>query len=393
MIEIARSIIDNIPLVLLFLLILTFIVCVHEFGHFIMAKKFGVQVDEFSIGMGPLLYKRMWHGTQYSIRALPMGGYVKMLGEGESSNLPGSYSSIRKLKKLVVIYAGVLMNFITTMVIFTILALKNDGTFLGAVLDPENPLEPSYSYPFGDTKMYKQGVQGVQEDSPAQKAGLKSLDVITKVNGVDYKSLPEYSQLIAQNIGKETAFQITTYLSGDTRTVNLTPRDKVKDNLSDKQTNTGIVRGLPFIMAKFDGLSRPFAGILQTVNATHNYFNTLIKIVDLAIKEKDSSIVVNSVTGPVGTFAVTKRILDLNGFWGVLNLAAVLSLVIGIMNALPFPALDGWHGVFIISEFITKKKVNEKLYNAITLGGFMLLSAVGILITFKDILNFNKFFM
>jgi regulator of sigma E protease len=393
MIEIAQSITDNALLILLFLFILTFIVCVHEFGHFIMAKKFGVQVDEFSIGMGPLVFKKMWHGTQYSIRALPMGGYVKMLGEGESSDLPGSYSNLRKWKKIIIIYAGVIMNFITAMVIFTILAIKNDGTFLGAVLDPSNPLEPSYSYPFGDTKVYKQGVQGVQDDSPAQKAGLKSLDVITKVNGVDYKSLPEYSKLIGDNIGKTVPFEITTYLSGDTRTVYIEPRDKEKDHLSNAQTNTGIVRGLPFIIAKFDGVSRPFAGVLQTINTTHNYVNTLIKIVELAVKEKDSSIVVNSVTGPVGTFAVTKRILDLNGFWGVLNLSAVLSLVIGIMNALPFPALDGWHGVFIIAEFITKKKVNEKLYNAITLGGFVLLSAVGILITFKDILNFNKFFM
>ena len=374
------------PVIILFLLILTIIVCIHEFGHFITAKKFGVNVQEFSIGMGPLVIKKNIKETQYSIRALPIGGYVKMLGEGESSNEAGSFSKLKPWKRFIIIYAGVVMNFVLVALIFTLYGLKSNFTYFGVSLDEK------YTFPIADSGVVKQGVAGVQEGSPAQRGGLKALDIINKANNQDYKSLKEYSGLIGDNVHKEIPFEITSYLGGVTKTINLTPRDRIKDNLSDNQTNTGIVRGVPFVRAQFHGIEKPFAGILQTINATHNYAATIGLIVGTAFQNHDISIVSNSLSSPVGTYAVTQKVLNLDGFWGVLSLTAFISLAIGIMNAIPFPALDGWHGFFIIIEIFTKRKMNEKLYNAITIGGFVILLALGILISIKDVLNFSTLF-
>ena len=374
------------PVIILFLLILTLIVCIHEFGHFITAKKFEVDVEEFSIGMGPLVVKKDYKGTQYSIRALPIGGYVKMLGEGEASDKIGSFSKLKPWKRFIIIYAGVVMNFVLVAIIFTIFGFKSNFTYFGVSLD-EN-----YKFPIGDSGVVKQGISGVEDNSPAKQAGIKSLDIINKANGQDYKTIDDYRKIIGDNVEKNIPFEITSYLGGGTKTVSLTPRDRTKSNLSDTQTNTGIVQGVTFSRVEFHGWSKPFAGILQTINATHNYVSTIGTIINVAITRKDSSIIVNSVSSPVGTYAVTQKVLNLEGFWGILSLTAFISLAIGLMNAFPFPALDGWHGFFIIIEMITGKRINEKLYNAITIGGFVLLLALGILISIKDVLNFSTLF-
>ncbi|MEI7603448.1 MAG: M50 family metallopeptidase [bacterium] len=385
--EVLMGIITSLPLILLFLLILTAIVCIHELGHFLAAKKFGVKVEEFSIGMGPLLYKWGKGETQYSIRAFPIGGYVKMLGEGESNDNPRSYSIAKPWKRLIIIFAGVFMNFVLVAVIFTGLAIASGGTFIGGRFNP------NYNYPFGDNKSSKIGVGSLEEGSPAQKAGLKSLDVIIKVNDIDYNGVAEYKSIIDKNLGKEIKLEVAPYLGGVKKNVNVIPR--TKEELKEGQGPIGfyILGGdASFIRAQFDGFSFPFAGVLQTYNATDNYVNTLGTIFKQAFDKKDIQPLADSVSSPVGTYAVTKKVIDLNGFAGLMTITALISLAIGFMNAIPFPALDGWHGLFIIFEMIFKKRPNEKLYNTITFLGFVLLLALGIIIMIKDVLNYNKLF-
>lgn len=372
--------------ILLFLFILTLIVVVHEFGHFITAKKFGVTVDEFSIGMGPLVSKKMYHGTQYSLRAFPIGGYVKMVGEEKVENTPGSFSVLAPWKRLIVIYAGVIMNFVLAVVIFAILAIKSGGVFFGSTFDP------NYQYPIGNTGHYKIGVQAVQDGSPAQAAGLKTGDVIDKVAGVDYSSPTEFFSILDQNNGKVVNFDVVPYLGGDQKNVNMLVRDKT--TLKEGEGRVGIdVIQTPFTKLQYPFAWGIFTPVLQTANTTHNYVATLGFIIGKAVELNKPEIATDSLSSPVGIYAVTRKVLDLNGFWGILTITAILSLAIGILNAVPFPALDGWHGVFIIFEWIFRRKVNERLYNAVTLAGFVLLLALGALVMLKDILNFNKLFM
>jgi len=375
--------IETVLTIFLFLIILTLIVSIHEFGHFIMAKRFGVSVEEFSIGMGPLVAKKMWRGTQYSLRALPIGGYVKMLGEGESSNKSGSFSQAKAWKRLIIIYAGVVMNFVLVAFIFSILAIKNDGVFFGTSF-----VDPNYTYPIADSGYVKLAVAAVEENSPAQQVGLKSGDILNKINNIDYNGIPEFSKILEENPGKTVPIEVVAYLGGDTRTVNVEIRVVPKG-----QSRTGInISGAPFSRIEYKGFAKPFAGILQTINTSHNYLGSLGFIFGESIKQKNPQIAADALSSPVGIYAVTRRVLDLNGFWGVLTIIAILSLAIGIMNAVPFPALDGWHGLFIIIEIITRKKFNERIYNIVTSVGFVVLLLLGFLIIIKDLLNFKQLF-
>lgn len=373
--------------ILLFLFIITFIVTIHEFGHYKMAKKFGVQVDEFSVGMGPLVYKKIYKGTQYSIRAFPVGGYVKMLGESESSEKKGSYTTLKPWKKLIIIFAGVVMNIFLAVIVYTILAITSAGTFFGILIND------NYTYPIADSHLKKIAVSTVEEDSPAKSAGLKSFDVINKVNNVDYKDYDEFKKVVSENTEKEIPLEIASYLGGPKTTVLVTPRDREKHNLSDKQGAIGFsLVPVYFSRADFNGASLPLAGALFAIDTSSHYFDTLGTIFHAAIEKKDATIVTDSFSSPVGTYAATKKVLDLNGIYGVLTIVALLSLTIAIMNAVPFPSLDGWHGLFIIIEMITKRKVPERLYNIVTLTGFVLLLALGVFITLKDIININQLF-
>jgi regulator of sigma E protease len=379
--------IEIILTIILFLFIITFIVCLHELGHYLVAKSFGVFIEEYSIGMGPLVYKKVIKGTQYSIRALPIGGYVKMLGEGESKDQIGSYSKLKAWKRLLIIYAGVLMNFLITVVFLSILSISSAGNFFALIFNPD------YKYPIADNRSIKIAVSSVEQDSPAQKAGLKEFDVINKVDNVDYNTAEEFRSLVNANLEKPIPLEIYSFLGGPSKTVSVTPRDKEIHKLSDEQGPIGFhLVQVPIIRVQYNGWQRPFAGLFQTINGAHHYMDTVGTIIGAAFQRGDITIVSDSLNSPMSTYAATKKFVDVNGIWGVLTIVALLSLAIGIMNALPFPSLDGWHGLFIIIEMITGKKVKESIYNTITLIGFVLLLTLGVLIVIKDITIFDKLF-
>jgi len=343
--------------IILFVLILGILVFVHELGHFLVAKKCGVYIYEFSIGMGPAIKTiKGKDGIDYSIRALPLGGYVQMAGEiyedDDSKKIPKKRFMCNRpwWQRLLILCAGVFNNFVLALLLLFFIALVWGARSLSPTVD------------------------GVVEGSAAEQAGIKAGDVITKVNGRKVKTWDK-AQIYLILKDKDGAYDITVDRDGESITFSVTPTIKNEGEKNEThefgiQSIAKVKKG--FIPAVKYAFQKFFAVWDQMLITVFNLFTGGISIGDLS--------------GPVGIYEVVGEARK-TGVANVIYLMAYLSLNLGVMNILPIPALDGGHVLFLLIELVTRRKMNAKVENVITTIFFALLLLLMLYVTIHDVIK------
>ena len=383
---------------IIFLLILSFLVLIHEFGHFIMAKLNGVRVEEFAIGFPPRLFTIKYGETNYSINIFPLGGYVKLFGEeyqeveAEKIQDPNSNSSLSRAfafkkphQKALIVAAGVVMNLLFGVLVFYGLLAYN-----GYKSDPL-PLIFSHQFTFG-TQEGRVIATNLVKDSPAQKAGLKPEDIISSYS-IEYEntstSLTSAQQLITmikKSPGKRIFLETVNLKDGKIKTISVVPQ--YNKELKRAIIGVNLIDGI--VLSYLTPTDKLFSGFMHSYNVLEYNFSVIGKLIGIAVKEKSTAPVAGAVSGPIGIFSVVNDMVQSSGEMivkNLLNLMALLSLSLGIMNILPFPALDGGRMVFVLYEWIAKKPVNKKVENITNVAGFAFLMGLAVLVSINDILR------
>ena len=350
--------------ILLLLFILGIIILVHEFGHFIWAKTFRVHIYEFSIGMGPLLHthKGKKDGINYNIRAIPIGGFVSMAGEVyDSGEVDENNKKIKKDKlmcnkkwwqRLIILVAGVVNNFILAIVILFIYTL----IWGGGAITPK--------------------VLNVVEDKPAAAAGLKSGDVITNINGYNVSSWDK-AQIILyyKNTNEYYTFEVK-HTDGTKEKIKIKP-EIIKDE------ETGAESKLFGIQIDAEDTSNVFKSFVYSIRKFNSIISSMVYTIWGLISGK---IGLSALSGPVGIYEVVGETINY-GINYFLYILAFLSINVGFINILPFPAFDGGHVLFLIIEKIKGSPVNAKIENTCHLIGFILVFLLMIVVTISDIIK------
>ncbi|HBQ50699.1 hypothetical protein A3B42_00870 [Candidatus Daviesbacteria bacterium RIFCSPLOWO2_01_FULL_38_10] len=350
--------------IIIFILTLLFLVVIHEFGHFLMAKKFGIEVKEFGFGIPPRLWGKKIGETLYSINWLPFGGFVKLLGEEDGNEGSSDRNFARKpvFQRIVVVIAGVTMNLILAWVLFYIVIAAQNFRVISPSID--------------------QGVyiSKVEENFPAREVGIKPGDRLLSVDGKAVSSFDEARSLIKE---KESAISLQLQDSKGVREVVLIAKEVDGNRL------IGVVF-TPFLIKEFNTpKEKIFSGITYSVDLTKLTFMGLGKTINQLISGEFGK-VSQQVSGPVGIAAMSGEILQ--GGWQAvipyLWFVGIISLTLAIFNIFPIPALDGGRLLFLLIEAVTKKKVKAEIENIIHQVGFAVLLVLALLVTFSDIKKF-----
>jgi regulator of sigma E protease len=369
--------------IIIAVLILGFLILVHEFGHFIAAKKTGIKVEEFGLGYPPKILSFKKGETIYSLNLIPFGGFVRLYGEeekkGECFKEPFSFSAKPAIVRALTVSAGVIMNFLLAVVIFYFL-------LPAAGFVNKQYLIFNYHFPFGQQRNFPL-ISFVAENSPAEKAGLTSKDVILGGDGIKFERAGEFIKFVNSHKGKEIFLKIKNLDSGAVKEIQISPRL----NPPQGEGPLGIGLGNMAEIEYKTGLERAAAGFLHSLNLIHYSgaaFAYLIKtsFVRASIKPLSSTVV-----GPVGILAITRLTLKA-GTAAVFNLVALISLALVFVNIIPFPALDGGRLFFIAFESLFKKRIPQIIERNINLAGFVFLLLLLVLITIKDIAQFGSVF-
>lgn len=339
-----------------FILVLGVIVLVHEFGHFMFAKLFGVHVYEFSIGMGPKIWgtKPKKNKTTYNIRAIPVGGFVQLAGEEVDDD--EKISDDKKLynkpvwQRFLIMFFGAGNNFILAFLILFFVAL-----FTGSPnMDPV--------------------VTKVQEGYPMAEAGIMANDEIIEIDGQSVSTMDDVRvyMTLASEKGKTTTFKITR--DGKEYDFEVKPIKEEIDGVTSYKY--GIVFEQKLEKGFFSAIKYAFIKIGALIKQMFIVLGSLFT----------GKLGLNSMSGPVGIYSVVGETAS-TGFANLLNLIALLSVNVGFLNLIPFPAFDGGRLLFLIIEKIKGSPVSPKVENTIHSIGFILLMILIVIITFNDILK------
>lgn len=340
-----------------FIIILGIIVLVHEFGHFIFAKIFGIYVYEFAIGMGPKLlhWKSKKGETEYSIRAIPIGGFCSLAGEDLDSDDREKVPSDRRLQskpvwqRFLVMFFGAGNNFILAFLLLLVIALGWGAT-------TSKPI-----------------VTELVSDNPAEIAGIEVGDYILKINGHKIKTSDDIS-IYLQVEDKSKPITFTVKRNNKELDIDVTPKKEEVDGstiyrvgiISEGTTERGFVASIKYAFVKTGSLFR------QMVITLKGLFT--------------GGLSVSQLSGPVGIYNIVGTQANA-GIQNILYLIALLSINVGFINLIPFPAFDGGRILFLIIEKIKGSPVKPETENKIHTIGFILLLALMIYITFNDILK------
>lgn len=353
--------------IILFIVILAVLVLVHEFGHFIVAKKSGMKVDEFGFGFPPRLFGVRRGETLYSFNLLPLGGFVKIVGENNSdADDPRSFVHKSFKARFGTLVAGVTMNVLLAIVLMSI----GFGIGLPAAVAPGETL-PAHA----TLKSESVSILQVEPNSPAKNAGLKEGDAILSLDGHTFTDADGVSSYIHSREGSVVNFHVKR----GSEELDLKAEAR-KDHPAD-QGAVGIAIG-NVGMLSYPWWYTPVAGVKATwqiIETTVVGFYQLIK----------GGIGFDQLGGPVKIASLTGQVAKL-GFVYVLQFAAFLSVNLAILNILPFPALDGGRVLFLLIEKIRGKKNNAAIENWANTIGFALLILLIAVITFHDIRGLGK---
>lgn len=325
--------------ILSFIFVFGMIVFAHELGHFLTAKYNGIKVHEFALGMGPVLLKRQGAETLYSLRAFPIGGYVKMEGEDEASEDPRSFSNKKPLQRLLVLAAGAFMNFVLAYVLLVIIMFS-----MGSPSNIVGDIVPDY---------------------PAVEAGIIAGDEIVSINGEEIKNWDAVIENINSSNGETLTIEVIR--DGDEKlTFDVVPR--VRD---DGGYQIGIQT--KFVKRVDQAFGMAWKQFVSFFTDIFKFFTSIGK------SEVDAELV-----GPVGLVSIIGEV-SRQGIMNLLLLAAYISINLGIVNLLPFPALDGGRIIFVVIEMIMGKPIDREKEGYVHFIGFAILMALMVFLVFKDI--------
>ncbi|MGA2911840.1 MAG: M50 family metallopeptidase [Candidatus Levyibacteriota bacterium] len=396
--------------IIVFLLILSVLVLIHEAGHFFVAKFFGIKVDEFGFGLPPRIFGKKFGETLYSINWLPIGGFVKLYGEDEAGagrvslskkasrdtiesksysmkereTLTSSKNTLIEEEEIeisekitiegrskdndpsraffakpvweraLVIFAGVFMNFVLAVAIISVL----------------------FSVVGVQTPGNKVIVDTVVKGAPADKAGLKVGDIIVSVNNIQVTTSEQLQQYTDAHAGEKLALEVKSQNS-NVENIEVTPRKVYPSN--EGPMGIGIEQNV--ILKKYPWYQAPFVGTWEALQQSWLIVSGLVMLV---IQLFTKGVVPQGVAGPIGIAQLTGVVISI-GPAAVLSLVSLLSLNLAIINILPIPALDGGRLFFILVEGIFGKKVNQELEARAHMIGMIVLLALIALITLHDL--------
>lgn len=325
------------------LIMFCILVLVHEGGHFIAAKSVGVKVNEFSVGMGPVLLKKIKGETQYSVRLFPIGGFCAMEGEDDESEDERSFGKRPLWAKAIIIVAGSFMNLVLAIVVLAGIVL-----YIGI---------PTTT------------IDGFSDVSPAKEAGILSGDKIISIQQQEIKSWNDITTAISDQKGEK----VEIVVDRDGKDISFT-----MDLVEEEGTGRKIVGILPEVSRN------PFTALAKGAEST---WVMTVKMVEVIGQLVTGEVSTKELTGPIGiTVAVSDSVKY--GFIYVANLAALISLNLAIVNMLPFPALDGGRLVFLIIRKVTGRTITDEIEAKVHFVGIMLLFALMIYVTWQDIGRF-----
>ena len=341
---------------ILFILILGSIVFIHEFGHFMMAKLTGVYVYEFAIGMGPKLWSKKGKETEYTLRAIPIGGFCMMAGEDleddDLKKVPKNkrLQSKKPWQRFLIMFFGAGNNFI-----FAILLLFAIGLIWGG-----SSMEPV--------------VTSVLKNSAAANSGIEAGDRILEINGHSISTTDDISLYLAV-ADPEEASDIKVEKENDSvKTYSVQPKKKKVDGQTTYQYGIGMQQEVQHgFLAAIQFTYKKIISIFKQMAVTVGYLFT-------------GGISISQLSGPVGIFSIVGD-QSSAGIMNIIYLVAFLSINVGFINLLPIPAFDGGHILFIIIEKIKGSPVNPETENKIHTIGLFLLMLLMVVITFNDILR------
>ena len=336
-----------------FIIVIVVLILVHEVGHFITAKAFGVGVEEFGLGFPPRLLSIKRGETLYSLNAIPLGGFVKMAGE-EDPVVPRSLSSKHIGIRLLILSAGSVMNLLLPLLLFSISFMIPHNTVVGQVM-----------------------VLEVAPDSPAVRAGMRAGDTILSINDKSVNNHADVFRYIQLNLGKEVAI-LVEHSNATTESVQVIPRWKPPEG----QGAIGIVTSTSdtTIVRQSDPFWRAIpTGVGACIETFVLFKNGIVSMIIGAVPAE--------VTGPVGIAQLTGEVAKA-GISPLLEFAAFISINFGIINLFPLPALDGGRIAFVLLEAVRRgKRIAPKTEGLVHLIGFALLIVFFLAITYQDIMR------
>ena len=352
------------------LFVFSAVIAIHEFGHFTVAKLCGIQVNEFSIGMGPAIWKKIHKGTQYSLRALPVGGYVALEGEESPESqqaeaaredpalenpIPPEQRTGKSLneapvwQRMLVMAAGAFMNFVLGFVVLLILVLAQEG-------------------PITSKTIY-----AIQDGALCGQTGLQAEDEVVAVNG---RRCFVANDMIYELVRTEQ-YRADFTVKRNGQTVELP--DVQFDTWQDEDGQTHMSLGFTVY-----GIEKTPLSVLKEAGNSVLYYGRIVftSLLDL-LKGRES---INNLSGPVGIVSAIGQAASY-GWKDLLQLLVLITINLGIFNLLPFPALDGGKVVFLLIEGITGYAVPEKLQGSLTVAAFALLFGLMLFATYNDIVR------
>ena len=362
--------------IIAFVVIFSVLILVHEFGHFFMARKAGIKVEEFGIGLPPRI-KSLFKdkkGTMYSLNWIPFGGFVRLFGEDAVDEKilkdKNSFASKSLLKRTSVILAGVFMNIVLAWVIITIGFSFGMKPFLVTQEDMQAGIDSGLV----ETQQVLY-IHEIVPGSPIAQSDIAPGDLITEVDG---EAVPEAEKL--------------QEILGPNKNVNLKILREEKDGMlnvtTDAEGKLGVVISDEQIVVNVNKVKYPFyIAPLKAASEVGRLSVLTVKMLgDVVVSLVAKLTVPEGVAGPVGIAKMTNYFVK-QGFMAVLQFTALISISLGVINAMPFPALDGGRFLFIVYEIITRRKANAKMESVIHSIGFALLMLLIVVITWHDIMN------
>lgn len=338
--------------ILIAILMIGLLVFAHELGHFLTAKASGILVQEFALGMGPVIFSRQLGETRYSIRALPIGGFARMAGEEfneEDQRVPEHRRFDKKptYTRGIVLAAGSLMNFFLAMLIFILVFV-----FMGV---------PSAAPVIGD----------VSPGNPAALAGIQPGDRVAVINGEPVQSWQDIQRLVGQRANQ--SLQLEVIRNGDRLSFSITPQPD--------QTGKGLI-GIAPSVEKFSILASIRMGWEETIWFTRQIISLVGSMITGRIPAEGA--------GPIGMIVMVGQVAR-TGLANLMTFAAIISIQLGLFNLLPIPALDGGKLLFIAVEVLRGRPIDPEKESFVHFVGFVLLMAFLVLVTYRDIQRLNLF--
>ncbi len=342
--------------VLLALVMFGLLVVLHELGHFLVARLFRVTINEFSIGMGPLLFSKHGkkHGTMYSLRALPIGGYVSMAGEDEESDDPNAFHRKPVWQRILIVIAGPVTNVVLGFLLMLIVVLST-------------------------ARLATNTVAQFDENAVSSSHGLRVGDTIVEVGNVNVHT---GNEVIYEIINQGVAESAEGVVAIDLTVI----RDGKEVYLPAVQFPSQEIEGTLFGSADFlvYGEGKTFSSVIK-----HTFFrsiSTVKMIVDQLVDLIGGRYGLNAVSGPIG---ITQEVANAAkaGLLNFLYLMTVITVNLGVFNLLPFPALDGGRLIFLLCELVLRRPLDKKIEGYINMAGLLILFGLMIVVCCKDIVE------